>query len=112
MFTSLVAPTPWPGQAGTRTALGPFHGGADARCIAELAQPGQLLVVITADTSAAIALERELPFYLDCEVEILSFPDWETLPYDNFSPHQDIISERLHTLYNLPKVAAAVSSAR
>jgi transcription-repair coupling factor (superfamily II helicase) len=108
MFTSLVAPTPWPGQSGTRTALGPFHGGADARCIAELAQLGQLLVVVTADTSAAIALERELPFYLDREVEILAFPDWETLPYDNFSPHQDIISERLHTLYNLPKVAAGI----
>jgi transcription-repair coupling factor (superfamily II helicase) len=108
MFTSLVASTPWPEKAGTRTALGPFHGGADARCIAELAGPGRLLVVITPDTSTALALERELPFYVEDRLEVLAFPDWETLPYDNFSPHQDIISERLQTLYRLPRVAGGV----
>jgi transcription-repair coupling factor (superfamily II helicase) len=102
MFSKLVAPSPWPQQAATRTALGPFAGSAEARCIAELAAPDQLLVVITADTSSALALERELPFYLDQAIEVLAFPDWETLPYDNFSPHQDIISERLNTLYRLP----------
>jgi transcription-repair coupling factor (superfamily II helicase) len=108
MFSALVAPTPWPDKTGTRTAFGPFHGGADARCIAELAQPGRLLVVITADTSSAITLERELPFYMDRELDILAFPDWETLPYDNFSPHQDIISERLSTLYSLPRTSGGV----
>ncbi|PLW69493.1 transcription-repair coupling factor [Pseudohalioglobus lutimaris] len=102
MFTALIQDTPWPEKPGTRTAVGPFYGGSDARCIAELASPGQLLVVITADTSSALALERELPFYLDGDLEILAFPDWETLPYDNFSPHQDIISERLSTLHRLP----------
>ncbi len=108
MFTSLVQATPWPHKPGTRTAVGPFHGGADARCIAELADPSRLLVVITADTSAALALERELPFYLDTPVEILAFPDWETLPYDNFSPHQDIISDRLSTLFRLPRCKGGV----
>ncbi|TDG14012.1 transcription-repair coupling factor [Seongchinamella unica] len=108
MFTSLVQATPWPHQSGTRTALGPFYGGADARCIAELADPSRLLVVITADTSAALALERELPFYLDRALEVLAFPDWETLPYDNFSPHQDIVSERLSTLYRLPRCKGGV----
>lgn len=108
MFSALVAPTPWPEKAGTRTAFGPFHGGADARCIAELAEPGRLLVVITADTSSALSLERELPFYLDRELDILAFPDWETLPYDNFSPHQDIISERLSTLYSLPRTQGGI----
>jgi transcription-repair coupling factor (superfamily II helicase) len=102
MFTTLIQDTPWPQKSGSRTAMGPFYGGSDARCIAELASPDQLLVVITADTSSALALERELPFYLDGELEILAFPDWETLPYDNFSPHQDIISERLSTLHRLP----------
>jgi transcription-repair coupling factor (superfamily II helicase) len=102
MFKALLATTPWPGKLATRTALGPFYGSAEARCIAELAIPGQLLLVITADTSSALALERELPFFLDRPLEILAFPDWETLPYDNFSPHQDIISERLNTLYRLP----------
>ncbi len=108
MFTTLVNNTPWPQQRATRTALGPFAGSADARCIAELATPGQLLVVITADTSSALTLERELPFFLDWQVEILAFPDWETLPYDNFSPHQDIISERLSTLHRLPGMTSGI----
>ena len=102
MFSALLDNTPWPGKPGSRTAVGPFAGSADARCIAELAEPGRLLLVITADTASALALERELPFYLEQALEILTFPDWETLPYDNFSPHQDIISERLRTLYRLP----------
>ena len=108
MFSKLVEKTPWPHKTATRTAIGPFFGSADARCIAELARLDRLLVVITADTSSALALERELPFYLDRELEILAFPDWETLPYDNFSPHQDIISERLNTLYRLPGMTSGI----
>ncbi len=108
MFSKLVEKTPWPQQAASRTAIGPFSGCADARCIAELAALGRLLVVITADTSASLALERELPFFLDRDCEILVFPDWETLPYDNFSPHQDIISERLNTLYRLPGMTQGI----
>jgi len=108
MFSKLVEKTPWPQQAGSRTALGPFSGCADARCIAELAALGRLLVVVTADTSSSLALERELPFFLQHDCEILVFPDWEILPYDNFSPHQDIISERLSTLYRLPGMAQGI----
>lgn len=108
MFTTLIENTPWPGQAATRTALGPFAGSADARCIAELATRERFLLVVTADTSSALALERELPFFLDEPLEILAFPDWETLPYDNFSPHQDIISERLNTLHRLPGMTCGI----
>ncbi len=108
MFDKLIADTPWPAKAGSRTALGPLHGSAQARCIAELAGPGRLVLVVTADTSAALTLERELPFFLQPGQEILAFPDWETLPYDNFSPHQDIISERLDTLYRLPAMRSGV----
>ena len=108
MFSTLVASTPWPDRAGSRTAMGPFAGCADARCIAQLAGGERPLLVITADTGAALALERELPFFLDQPREILAFPDWETLPYDNFSPHQDIVSERLHTLYRLPALTAGI----
>jgi len=102
MFHELIQNSPWPGKAGSRTALGPFAGSADARCIAELAGSRRLLVVITPDTSTALMLEREIPFYLDAPRELLCFPDWETLPYDNFSPHQDIVSDRLRALYRLP----------
>jgi len=108
MFQQLIKNTPWPGKAATRTALGPFYGSAESRCIAELASTERLLLVITADTSSALALERELGFYLDSPVEVLAFPDWETLPYDNFSPHQDIISERLSTLHKLPTLASGI----
>lgn len=108
MFNKLVEKTPWPQKAASRTAVGPFSGCADARCIAELTETGRLLVVITSDTSASLALERELPFFLDHPCEILVFPDWETLPYDNFSPHQDIISERLNTLYRLPTLTEGI----
>lgn len=108
MFSKLIENTPWPQQAATRTAVGPFSGCADAYCVAELAGEVRLLVVVTADTSASLALERELPFFLERQCEILVFPDWETLPYDHFSPHQDIISERLHTLHRLPNLTQGI----
>ena len=108
MFQELIENTPWPQQEATRTALGPFYGSAESRCIAELANSDRLLLVVTADTSSAIALERELAFYLDGSTEILGFPDWETLPYDNFSPHQDIISGRLSALHKLPSLSSGI----
>jgi transcription-repair coupling factor (superfamily II helicase) len=108
MFPELLQNTPWPKKTGTRTAIGPFYGSAESRAIAELASADQLLVVVTADTTAALTLERELPFFITDDIEILSLPDWETLPYDNFSPHQDIISERLSTLHRLPSVSGGV----
>jgi len=108
MFRKLLANTPWPEKPGTRTSFGPFHGCAESRCIAEMASNDRLLLVVTADTSSALTLERELPFFLADDIEILALPDWETLPYDNFSPHQDIISERLNTLYQLPRTTGGV----
>ena len=53
---------------------------------------------------------RELKYFCAAhdEIPILSLPDWETLPYDNFSPHQDIISERLNTLFRLPQLKRGI----
>ncbi len=59
-----------------------------------------LMLVVTADTPSAVRLEAELGFFAP-ELPVLVFPDWETLPYDVFSPHQDIISTRLTTLFRL-----------
>ena len=68
-------------------------------------QKQQPLVIITADIHQADQLRDEIRFFYSGQDEsILSFPDWETLPYDVFSPHQDIISERLTTLYRLPAI--------
>ncbi|MDH5395567.1 MAG: transcription-repair coupling factor, partial [Gammaproteobacteria bacterium] len=66
-------------------------------------------MVITADMAAAQRLEYSLRFYMaEKDIAILQFPDWETLPYDNFSPHQDIISERLTTLSKLPQLTKGI----
>ena len=42
------------------------------------------------------------------DVPVLHFPDWETLPYDSFSPHQDIVSERLRVLTRLPELSRGI----
>ena len=62
------------------------------------------LIAVCEDSEAAERLLRELRYYLSRHEEfpVLSLPDWETLPYENFSPHQDIVSQRLTTLHQLP----------
>ena len=60
------------------------------------------LVIITPDTLSAERLQAELAFFN--HHTIIYFPDWETLPFDYFSPHQDIISERLAALYQIPNM--------
>ena len=85
-----------------------LHGAARALAIAEAAFQHQgLSLVITTDTSASDSLEQELRFFSPT-LPVLSFPDWETLPYDRFSPHQDIISQRLRTLFQLPQVTQGI----
>jgi len=59
------------------------------------------IAVITADVNEAQQLQNELTFFTSGKCKILELPDWETLPYDIYSPHQDIISQRLTTLYQL-----------
>lgn len=63
----------------------------------------QLSVLITDNSQNALLLQDELRFYAP-ELPVLLFPDWEILPYDLFSPHQDIISQRIATLYQLPQM--------
>jgi len=84
--------------------------GSLAVVLAELARnESSLLVVITADNSRAQQLEDSLGFYLrDSDVPLLHFPDWETLPYDLFSPHQDIISSRIEVLHRLPTTGRGI----
>ena len=62
------------------------------------------IAVITADVNHAQELQNELSFFTSGKCKILELPDWETLPYDIYSPHQDIISQRLTTLYQLPEM--------
>jgi len=93
-----------PTKAGFRSQWGHLYGSSYGLVLSSTAQQhaGPVLV-ITADMAAAQRLEYSLRFYMaEKDVSILQFPDWETLPYDRFSPHQDIISERLTTLSKLP----------
>ena len=83
------------------------HGSSLALTLSELAlQQDSLLVVMLPDASQAMSLSKEVEFFLGdkSELPVIILPDWETLPYDYFSPHQDIISERLRTLYQLPNL--------
>jgi transcription-repair coupling factor (superfamily II helicase) len=91
---SLPAP-PKPGQ---RIDLPPLAASADALALAQLARPGRLLAVVTASPIEAQRLAEEIAWFAP-NLRVHLLPDWETLPYDSFSPHQDLISERLATLY-------------
>ena len=80
-------------------------GCADALALASaINNEKRLFVIITPDNQTALRLEHELAFFLPDALPILHFPDWETLPYDVFSPLSEIISERLKTLALLPEV--------
>lgn len=107
-FFDITSTLPWPNAVGKRTAVGPLSGAAESEAIGELAKTTPLILVITDTTAAAHNLASELPFFLSEEREILLVPDWETLPYDNFSPHEDIVSDRLKALSRLPTLVSGV----
>ena len=93
-------------KAGTRQTLGQLEGSALSLAIAELVTAhAHPVVLLVTDTQTALRLEQEVHALLqETGLNVLLFPDWETLPYDSFSPHQDIISQRLETLYHLPRM--------
>lgn len=87
--------------AGDKQYLGQLPGASLALSIAELANAHHNhTVLIVPDPQTALRLHHEIEQFYAQSVTI--FPDWETLPYDNFSPHQEIISDRIATLYQLP----------
>ena len=80
--------------------LGNIIGHSDTLVIAQSSEQFQgVTVVVTPDTRTALRLEKALTAFT--KLPVAMFPDWETLPYDNFSPHQEIISARLSALYQL-----------
>ncbi|NTV71895.1 MAG: transcription-repair coupling factor [Azonexaceae bacterium] len=87
-------------KAGNRIDLPLLAGSSDALALAEIAtrHPGKLLAVVTASAADAQRLLDEIPWF-GPELRVRLLPDWETLPYDHFSPHQDLVSERLATLW-------------
>jgi transcription-repair coupling factor (superfamily II helicase) len=76
-----------------------------------LNQSESFCLLIARDSQQAYTIEQGLEFFnqaSETKHEILVFPDWETLPYDSFSPHEDIISHRLETLNRLPHATSGI----
>jgi transcription-repair coupling factor (superfamily II helicase) len=92
-----------PSDARQPLSWGALHGAAPALLIAAATRFRGLVLAITPDSQSALRLESELRVFGGATLDILTFPDWETLPYDGFSPHQDILSQRLAALYRLPQ---------
>ncbi|MHB8666503.1 MAG: transcription-repair coupling factor [Burkholderiales bacterium] len=95
----MIAAAPQAPQARRYTQL---HGSADALALARLAAQAKPLIVICASALDAQRLREEIP-YFEPALAVNLLPDWETLPYDSFSPHHDLISERLATLYAISR---------
>ena len=89
---------------GKRFTLPRPPASSDALLLARLAAreqgAGRATAVFTADAADTQRLIDELAFFAP-QLRCAQFPDWETLPYDSFSPHQDLISERLATLWRI-----------
>src|SRR5438552_3621718 len=77
-----------------------LHGSSDALALARAAKSSRPAVVFCARATEAQRLKEEIAWFAP-ELAVLLLPDWETLPYDGFSPHHDLVSERLATLYRI-----------
>ncbi len=98
-------------SAGKRFTLPRPLGSADALLLSQLAlrdqAEGKRTAIVTSDATDAQRLIDEMAFFAP-SLRCALFPDWETLPYDSFSPHQDLISERLATLWAISQGEAHV----
>jgi len=99
----LAPPIPAP-RAGQRFTFSGLVGSADAALIAQSAlryrSEFSVMVIFCAQAQEAQRLLEEIPAFAP-QLKTRLLPDWEILPYDHFSPHQDLVSERLATLYEL-----------
>jgi transcription-repair coupling factor (superfamily II helicase) len=108
MSHSPLLPLNAPQGKGDKKHLGNLIGGALALSIGEHALVhNQHTLLVVPDPQLALKLQGELEQFYPGDVAL--FPDWETLPYDNFSPHQDIISDRIARLYALPQQANGIT---
>ncbi|MFT5599357.1 MAG: transcription-repair coupling factor (superfamily II helicase), partial [Chitinophagales bacterium] len=83
--------------------VGQLYGSSRSLFLAEqITEYKGLSVIVCNDMADADQVEQEILFFSHQKHEIFRFPDLETLPYDQFSPHQDIISERIKCLANIP----------
>lgn len=107
-LTSAFAPINsqlFPIKASEKRWLTPCHGAVASLWLASLVDDAtgkvanRLKIVVASDQNQLNQIETELAF---CGVDAFVFPDWETLTYDELSPHQDIVSERINLLTDMP----------
>ena len=104
-YTDIVLPDSdrpsvrWTGLAGAGAALHLARSASASRVP---------ILLIAPDAAGAARLEEELRFFAPASLPVLAFPGYETLPYDQFSPHPDIISQRLRALAHLPSLGCAI----
>lgn len=96
-------------KVGEKRWIGSMLGSSASLLFKEISEKSDQLFVLVARNNQHLGqLESELEFY---GVKPTIFPDWEILPYDRLSPHQDIVSERLSILSNMPKKGILLISA-
>jgi transcription-repair coupling factor (superfamily II helicase) len=101
----LLLKPPVPTSKLRRLSWHQLYGSAPALALAEATRSDQRLYVVVADDARDLErLSSELRFFAGEQLPLLTLPDWEVLPYDLFSPHPDITSQRLRTLFELPRV--------
>lgn len=95
---------PLPKGPGDIRRLGQVQGSATGLLTQQIAcRHNGLMLLICQDMESAERLQNEVRFYSCDQLPVRLLPDWEILPYDSFSPHQDIISTRIQTLHQLPE---------
>lgn len=91
------------------TSFGQLIGASRSLAAVELAQAAERpLLVLATDPRDADQLEAEIRYFASGSVPVWHFVEWETLPWDSFSPHQDIVSQRLSVLASLPALKSGI----
>ncbi|MCS6997742.1 MAG: transcription-repair coupling factor, partial [Casimicrobiaceae bacterium] len=85
-----------------RARIGRLAGSADALALARLAGAHAPVATVCAAATDAQRLAEEIAWFAP-RLRVRLLPDWETLPYDALSPHPDLVSERLATLYAIQR---------
>ncbi|TCS42634.1 transcription-repair coupling factor [Reinekea marinisedimentorum] len=101
---------PIPATSGDHQILGNLKGSAAAYTLGLIMERHEstMLCIVNSPSELETLYTDILAYHQQRDWQVLQFPDWETLPYDNFSPHEDIISERLGLLSQLKNAPRAI----
>jgi len=109
VIRNLLINSAFANRSGQVSSIGRLVGASTSLTAAELARSLQKPVVVLAnDPRHADQLEAEIRYFAGTDVPVSHFVEWETLPYDSFSPHQDIISQRLAVIATLPHLQSGI----